>query len=51
MIGLMVVMVMILFTCGELVLVLWEVGPILWNGYGISGQNDVALLKGSGMSA
>ena len=47
----MVVMVMILFTCGELVLVLWEVGPILWNGYGISGQNDVALLKGSGMSA
>ena len=23
------------FTCGELILAFWEVGPILWYGYGI----------------
>ena len=51
MIGLMVVMLMIFFTCGELVLVLWGVGPVLRNGYRTYGQNDVALLKGSEMSA
>ena len=51
MIGLMVVMLTIFFTCGELVLVLWGAGPVLRNVYGIYGQNDVALLKGSEMSA
>ena len=33
------------------VLVLWEVGAILLNGYGIQGQNYVSLLQGSGMPA
>ena len=33
--GLMVVMLMIFFTCDELVLVLWGVGPILRKGCGI----------------
>ena len=37
--GLMVVMLMIFFTCDELVLVLWGVGPILRKGCGIWGQN------------
>ena len=35
MIGLMVVMVMVFFACGELVLVFWAVDPILRNRYGI----------------
>ena len=47
----MVVMLTIFFTCGELVLVLWGVGPVLRNGYGIYGQNDVTLLKGNEISA
>ena len=34
MIGQMVVVLISFFTCGELVLVLWGVGPILGNGYG-----------------
>ena len=35
MIGLMVVMLIVFLTCGELVLVLEGVGPNLRNGYGI----------------
>ena len=35
MIVLMVIMLIFFFTCGELVLVLWGVSPILRNGYGI----------------
>ena len=46
MIGQMGVVLISFFTCGELVLVLWGVGPILGNGYGFQRQNDVtALLK------
>ena len=33
----------------SMVLVLWEVGAILGNGYGIQGQNYVTLLQGSRM--
>ena len=40
----------VFFTYG-MVLVLWGVGPILENGYGILGQNYVALLQGSTISA
>ena len=35
----------------SMVLLLWGVGAILGNGYGIEGQNYVALLQGSEMSA
>ena len=35
----------------SMVLVLWGLGYILGNGYGIQGQNYVALLLGSEMSA
>ena len=35
----------------SIVLVLLEVGAILGNGYGIQGQNDIALLYGSVMPA
>ena len=35
----------------SMALVLWAVGAILGNGYGIQGQNYVALLLGSEMSA
>ena len=38
-------------THGEYGLVPWGVGTILGNGYGIQGQNYVALLQGSEMSA
>ena len=31
----------------SMVLVLWEVGAILGNGYGIQGQNYVEFLQGS----
>ena len=34
-----------------MVLVVWEIGAILGNGYGIQGQNYVALLQGSEMTA
>ena len=34
-----------------MVLVLWGVGAILGNGYGIQGQNYAALLQGSEMLA
>ena len=35
----------------SMVLVLWEVGAILGNGYGIQGQNYVAMLQGCRMPA
>ena len=35
MVGLIVVMLIVFFTCGKLVLVLYGVGPILRNGYRI----------------
>ena len=35
----------------SMVLVSWVVGAILGNGYGIQGQNDVALLQGSEITA
>ena len=44
MIALMVAMLMV-FTCDELGLVLWGVGPILSNGCGYRGQNYVALFQ------
>ena len=47
--GLMAFLWMFLHAC--MVLVLWKVGDILENGYGILGQNYVALLQGSGMAA
>ena len=34
-----------------MVLVVWEIGAILGNGYGFQGQNYVALLQGSEMTA
>ena len=39
------------FLDGEYGLLLWGVDAILGNGYGIRGQNYVALLQGSEMSA
>ena len=45
MIGLMVVL-LVFFTHGML-LVLWAVGAILGNGYGIKGQNHVAMFQRS----
>ena len=50
MIGLMVVLLMF-FWMESMVLLLWGVDAILGNGYGIRGQNYVALLQGSEMSA
>ena len=50
MIRLMVVVLMIFFTCDKLFLVLWRVCPILWNEYGILGQKYIALLQESEMS-
>ena len=36
--------------CSEkLVVVLWRIGTILGNGYGVQGQNYVALYQGSKM--
>ena len=35
----------------SMVLVPWVVGAILGNGYGIQGQNDVAILQGSEITA
>ena len=35
----------------SMILVLWGIGAILENGYGSQGQNYVALLQGSKMSA
>ena len=49
-IRLMVVVLMIFFTCDKLFLVLWRVCPILWNEYGILGQKYIALLQESEMS-
>ena len=53
MIGLMMVMLMVFFRCGELVLVsvLWGIGSIARVEYGIKGQDYVALIRGSEMSA
>ena len=52
-IGLKMVILMVFFRCGELVLVqvLWGVGPLPRVEYGIKGQNYVALIRGSEMSA
>ena len=41
----MVAILMVFFTCDELGLVLWGVGPILRNGCGDQGQNYVALFQ------
>ena len=43
MIKLMVIMIMVSFTCDKLVLVLWRVGPILKNESRIWRENYVAL--------
>ena len=40
----MVVLLMVLSPILSMVLVILEVGANLGNGYGIQGQNDVALL-------
>ena len=50
MIGLMVAMLMVFFTCDELGLVLWGVDLILRNGYGHQVPNYVALFLGSEMT-
>ena len=42
---------MLLSCIVSIALVLLEVGAILGNGYGIQGQNDIALLYGSVMPA
>ena len=49
--GLMVVLLTFHSCMRSMVLVLWEVGTILGNGYGIQRQNYVALLQASGMPA
>ena len=49
-IGQMVAMLMVFFTCDELGLVLWGVGLILRNGYGHQVPNYVALFLGSEMT-
>ena len=49
--GLMVVLLTFLSCIVSMVLVLCEFGVILGDGYGIEGQNYVALLQGSGMPA
>ena len=36
------------FFCDDIVLVLWRVGAVLENGYGIQGQNYVAKFRRSG---
>ena len=36
------------FFCDDIVLVLWRVGAVLENGYGIQGQNYVAKFQRSG---
>ena len=43
----MVVLLMFHPRMTSMVLVLWDAGAILGNGYGIQGQNYVALLQGS----
>ena len=47
--GIMVVLLTLHSCMRGMVLVLREVGAILWNGYGIQGQNYVALFQESGM--
>ena len=51
MIGIMVVMLVVFFTCDELVLVLWGVDPFLRNGCGIWEQNYVAFFQKNKMPA
>ena len=52
MIGLILVYVDVLFTCGECGFNSFQgVGPILGNGCGIQGQKYVTLFQGSEMSA
>ena len=50
MIGLIVILLMSLSRMVSMALVLWEVGAILGNGYGIERQNYVVLHQGSAMS-
>ena len=45
----MVVLLTFFFRMVSMVLVLWEVAAILWNGYRIQGQNYVALSQGNEM--
>ena len=45
----MVVLLMLHSPMMSMVLVLWDGGAILGNGYGIQGQNYVALRQGSRM--
>ena len=47
--GLMVILLTFHSRMTSMVLVLWEVDAILGNGYGIQGQNYVALLQRSEM--
>ena len=49
--GLMVVLLMFHSCMASMVLVLWDVDAIPGNGYGIQGQNYVALLQRSGIPA
>ena len=49
--GLLVVLLSFHLCMVSMVLVLWEVGAILGNGYGIQGQNYVAMLQGCRMPA
>ena len=44
-------MVLLPFFMHGMILVLWGVGAILGNGYGIQGQNYVAMFQRSEMSA
>ena len=44
--GLMVILLTFHSRMTSMVLVLWEVDAILGNGYGIQGQNYVALFSG-----
>ena len=46
-----VVLLILLSHMVNMVLVLWKVGAILGDRYGIQGQYNVALLYGSGMTA
>ena len=49
-IGLIVAPLTFFLRMVSMALVLWGVGAILWNGYGVQGQNYVALLLGSEMT-
>ena len=51
MIGLVMMVLLTFFWDGEYGFSTVAVGAILGNGYGIQGQNYVALLQGSGITA